>query len=272
MSTSVRVAVVTGSNKGIGLAIVRSLCKKFTGDVYLTARDEGRGLEAVALLNAEGLGPKFHQLDITSQDSVDALKKFIADKYGGIDVLVNNAGILHNLLLLVWFSYLQAIYIFNFIVNSALFTNLSCKQSLSLTHTHTLSLLGVAFKHSSTASDIEQATVMCSIDFTGTQNMLRTFTPLLKPHGRIVTVAAWNGHLSRLQCADLRNRFSSPSLTEAELVSLVEEFISDVRAGKHKGKWCNTFYSSTKVAEIALTKVYAREIAKSGISNYGIAQ
>ena len=90
---SERIAIVTGANKGIGLAIVRSLCKKFTGDVYLTARDEGRGQEAVKLLNGEGLNPKFHQLDITSQESVDALKKFVVEKYGGVDVLVNNAGI-----------------------------------------------------------------------------------------------------------------------------------------------------------------------------------
>ena len=96
MSTSVRVAVVTGANKGIGLAIVRSLCKQFTGDVYLTARDKGRGQAAVALLNAEGLSPKFHQLDICSLESVDALKKLILEKYGGIDVLVNNAGTLKS--------------------------------------------------------------------------------------------------------------------------------------------------------------------------------
>ena len=38
------VAVVTGSNKGIGLGIVRALCKKYQGDVYLTARDEARGM------------------------------------------------------------------------------------------------------------------------------------------------------------------------------------------------------------------------------------
>ena len=95
MSTSVRIAVVTGANKGIGLAIVRSLCKQFTGDVYLTARDEGRGQEAVALLNAEGLSPKFHQLDITSQESIDALKEYVVEKYGGIDVLINNAGTVH---------------------------------------------------------------------------------------------------------------------------------------------------------------------------------
>ena len=92
MSTSSRIAVVTGANKGIGLAIVRSLCKKFNGDVFLTARDIGRGQKAVALLNSEGLDPKFHQLDISSQESIDTLKKFIEEKYGGVDVLVNNAG------------------------------------------------------------------------------------------------------------------------------------------------------------------------------------
>ena len=38
------VAVVTGSNKGIGFAIVRALCIKYEGDVFLTSRDEGKGL------------------------------------------------------------------------------------------------------------------------------------------------------------------------------------------------------------------------------------
>ena len=45
---SSKVAVVTGSNKGIGLGIVRALLKdpSFKGIVYLTARDKGRGEEA----------------------------------------------------------------------------------------------------------------------------------------------------------------------------------------------------------------------------------
>ena len=33
-----KVAVVTGANKGIGLAIVRAMCKQYDGNVYLTAR------------------------------------------------------------------------------------------------------------------------------------------------------------------------------------------------------------------------------------------
>ena len=88
-----RVAVVTGSNKGIGFEIVRRLCKEFDGDVYLTARDTANGLKAIAQLEAEGLRPKFHQLDITSQASVENLKQHLVQMYGGLDVLVNNAGV-----------------------------------------------------------------------------------------------------------------------------------------------------------------------------------
>lgn len=88
-----KVAVVTGSNKGIGLAIVRALCKDYQGDVYLTARDKGRGEEAVKALNSEGLQPKFQQLDINSKESIAAAAAFFKEKYGGVDVLVNNAAI-----------------------------------------------------------------------------------------------------------------------------------------------------------------------------------
>jgi len=87
------VAVVSGSNKGIGFAVVRKLCKDFQGDVYLTARNVERGETAIEELKAEGLKPLFHQLDIDDESSVVALKDFMQKKYGGIDVLVNNAAI-----------------------------------------------------------------------------------------------------------------------------------------------------------------------------------
>lgn len=38
MMSANKIAVVTGGNKGIGLAIVRALCKQYDGTVYLTAR------------------------------------------------------------------------------------------------------------------------------------------------------------------------------------------------------------------------------------------
>ncbi|KFQ42577.1 PREDICTED: carbonyl reductase [NADPH] 1-like [Nestor notabilis] len=91
--SNVRVAVVTGSNKGIGFSIVRALCQQFPGHVYLTARDPGRGQEAVKKLEEEGLHPFFHQLDIDDLQSIRALRVFLKEKYGGLDVLINNAGI-----------------------------------------------------------------------------------------------------------------------------------------------------------------------------------
>jgi len=91
-----RVAVVTGSNKGVGYGIIRGFCKNFDGDVYLTARDVGRGEEAVAALKKEGLNPKFHQLDISNDDSIKTLAAFLKDKYGGVDVFVNNAAIAYK--------------------------------------------------------------------------------------------------------------------------------------------------------------------------------
>lgn len=93
MSSSSRVALVTGANKGIGLAIVRDLCRQFSGDVVLTARDVARGQAAVQQLQAEGLSPRFHQLDIDDLQSIRALRDFLRKEYGGLNVLVNNAGI-----------------------------------------------------------------------------------------------------------------------------------------------------------------------------------
>jgi len=90
---TVKVAVVTGANKGIGLGIVRALCKQFQGHVYLTSRDEGRGKEAVKLLNAEGLSPHYALLDLANEDTIVKVRDMMKEKYGGIDVLINNAGI-----------------------------------------------------------------------------------------------------------------------------------------------------------------------------------
>jgi carbonyl reductase 1 len=41
----------------------------------------------------EGLNPKYHQLDIDSLESITRFRDFLKESYGGLDVLVNNAGI-----------------------------------------------------------------------------------------------------------------------------------------------------------------------------------
>ena len=94
-----RVAVVTGANKGIGFAIVQGLAKTFDGVLLLTARNEQLGHEAVDKVTSLA-GPatkiKFHQLDITDESSVKRLVKHLSDEYGGLDVLINNAGIAYK--------------------------------------------------------------------------------------------------------------------------------------------------------------------------------
>ena len=85
---------MTGSNKGIGTAVVKELCKKFDGDVFLTSRDVGRGTATVEELTKQGFNPKFHWLDIDDEASVLKFRDFLKETYGGLDVLVNNAAIL----------------------------------------------------------------------------------------------------------------------------------------------------------------------------------
>lgn len=91
-----RVAVVTGGNKGIGFAIVKKLCEDFEGVVYLTSRDEKLGKAAVQELSEIGLKPEYAQLDIDNEESIEKFHSFIKNKHGGLDVLVNNAGIAYK--------------------------------------------------------------------------------------------------------------------------------------------------------------------------------
>ncbi|XP_062522439.1 carbonyl reductase [NADPH] 1-like [Corticium candelabrum] len=92
MSAS-RVAVVTGGNKGIGFAIVKSLATQFEGDVILAARDPSRGQQSQNDLEKQGIRVIYQQLDISNSKSIQEFKNFLEKKYGGLDVLVNNAAI-----------------------------------------------------------------------------------------------------------------------------------------------------------------------------------
>jgi len=89
-----KVAVVTGANQGLGFALVRNLCKTLgeSTDVYLTARNEQRGTNAVQILKDEGLNPKFHLLDIDDVASIQTLATFLKENYGGVDYFISNAG------------------------------------------------------------------------------------------------------------------------------------------------------------------------------------
>jgi NAD(P)-dependent dehydrogenase (short-subunit alcohol dehydrogenase family) len=79
--------LITGANRGLGHEAARRLIAG-GHDVWVAARDPERGREA-----ADALGARFVQLDVTDDASVRAAAEHVAAA-GGLDVLVNNAGIL----------------------------------------------------------------------------------------------------------------------------------------------------------------------------------
>ncbi|MCH1867994.1 SDR family oxidoreductase [Nocardioides sp. CFH 31398] len=86
-----RTALISGANKGIGLEIARGL-GRLGLTVGVGSRDAERGARAVAELEAEGLDVFAVPLDVSDDDSVRAAAALLAER-GGLDVLVNNAGI-----------------------------------------------------------------------------------------------------------------------------------------------------------------------------------
>ncbi len=92
MSLNGKCAVVTGAGTGIGAAIAAKLAN-MGASVVLCGRNQS-SLDAVAekIVHSGGKAEAF-VCDVTHLDSVKALAKFVEQKFGGIEVLINNAGV-----------------------------------------------------------------------------------------------------------------------------------------------------------------------------------
>jgi NAD(P)-dependent dehydrogenase (short-subunit alcohol dehydrogenase family) len=87
-----KVALITGANRGIGLETARQLGKKEV-TVVVGARTLAAAQQTAATLEAEGIDAFPVQLDVTKAADREAAAKAIADKYGKLDILINNAGV-----------------------------------------------------------------------------------------------------------------------------------------------------------------------------------
>jgi len=94
-----RIALVTGASRGIGRAIARALAGQ-GASVYLGARDEARLAEAVKEITAAGGKASAAALDVSDRASAQAVIDAIVEAQGRLDLLVNNAGVTRDNLLL----------------------------------------------------------------------------------------------------------------------------------------------------------------------------
>ncbi|RED96591.1 SDR family NAD(P)-dependent oxidoreductase [Marinoscillum furvescens] len=86
-----KIAIVTGATGGIGFEVAKSLGKKGYA-VMLNGIEDDAGAQRVDELTKEGIEAEYYGFDVTKEEEVTANIKAIGEKYGRIDVLVNNAG------------------------------------------------------------------------------------------------------------------------------------------------------------------------------------
>jgi len=179
---------------------------------------------------ARALGCDLVLLDLNDVRSIQNAAAEVASRHGGIDVLINNAS--------------------------------------------------MAYKHADQTPWVQKTRTSVMTNFFGTLAVCQAFLPLMREGGRVVTVASMAGHLSILPDARIRHEFASAdrTLTIERLSQLMEQFVADVEEctstanapsqdWPHVRKgWPNSAYGMSKLGQVALTKICAREAAPRHIS------
>jgi len=203
--------LVTGSNKGIGFGIIKSLLEKAHKKqsqkykIIFTSRDQERGKETIETLknkfsNSEYIQNNliYRQLDITSKESVDNCINWLKTENGPLDILVNNAG--------VYFKDAE--------LNSIIFDN-----------TFATNVFG-------------------TIDFT--EKILQN--NLIKIKGKIIIVASSLGNIKNLS-EERQIDFRKESMDLNELIELCYRFKKSIEENSYeKEGWGNNCYAVSKMA------------------------
>ena len=90
-----KTALVTGSTSGIGLGVAQQLARQGAHIMLNGFGDVDGAKAAVAAVAAPGVELDYHGADMSKPAEIEAMMAFAAQRFGGVDVLVNNAGIQH---------------------------------------------------------------------------------------------------------------------------------------------------------------------------------
>jgi NAD(P)-dependent dehydrogenase (short-subunit alcohol dehydrogenase family) len=88
-----KVVLITGGSRGLGLVLAREFASE-GARLVLCARDEDELQRARVELEGRGAEVMIHRCDVTSREDVNGLIAAVEDRFGAIDVLVNNAGVI----------------------------------------------------------------------------------------------------------------------------------------------------------------------------------
>lgn len=94
-----KVALVTGASQGIGRACAIALARA-GASVAVAARNESKLNEVVSAIATDGGTAKAFTLDVANEESIKATAKAVLEQFGSVHILVNNAGITKDTLLL----------------------------------------------------------------------------------------------------------------------------------------------------------------------------
>ncbi|KAL7588476.1 short-chain dehydrogenase/reductase 2b isoform X2 [Lactuca sativa] len=239
---SLRYAVVTGANKGIGFETVRQLAAAGV-TVLLTARNEKRGTEAMSLLHGLGFpNVLFHQLDVQDLQSIEGLANFIQTRFGKLDILVNNAGAS------------------GVVVDEEGLRALNIDPASWLSGKATNTVQGVI------KTTYEKAKECLDTNYYGVKNLTRALLPLLQRStsgGRIVNVSSIRGELWRIPNEEIRKELTDvENLSEEKIDGLVEKFLDDLRNDELEVKGWSKMLPAYSVSK-AMLNAYTRVVAKT---------
>ena len=213
-----KVAVVAGATRGIGLALVEQLARLWGDDgmVYLTARREGDGAEVVARLAGQGVRVGWLPYDLEDPAGARQLAASLKARHGGgARGGVGSGGV-------------------------------------------NVAVLNGAFVPGNPPSALAEVERMIAANNHGTLRFLESMGPLMRDNGRLVVVASGFGRLDNLAPAlraRFDTKLNGPAAIDAAMDGYVASVRAGTAAAEGWPDWVNI---PSKVGQVAVTRAYAR--------------